>query len=125
MLARFVLAVAVLAAGSGVARAEGDAAEGAKVFRKCSACHVIDKPQNRVGPSLLGVMGRQAGAVEGFKYSDAMKNSGIVWSAETLDAYLADPKGYIPGNRMAFAGLKKPEERADVIAYIVEASAPK
>lgn len=125
MLARFVLAVAVLAAGSGVARAEGDAAEGAKVFRKCSACHVVDKPQNRVGPSLLGVMGRQAGAVEGFKYSDAMKNSGIVWSAETLDAYLADPKGYIPGNRMAFAGLKKPEERADVIAYIVEASAPK
>jgi cytochrome c len=119
------LAVAVLASGSGVAHAQGDAAEGAKVYRKCAVCHVVDKPQNRVGPSLLGLIGRPAGTVEGFKYSDAMKNSGIVWSAETLDAYIADPKGYIPGNKMAFAGLKKPEERADVIAYILEASAPK
>jgi cytochrome c len=125
MLARFVLAVALLASGSGVAHAQGDTAEGAKVYRKCAVCHVVDKPQNRVGPSLLGLMGRPAGTVEGFKYSDAMKNSGIVWSAETLDAYIADPKGYIPGNKMAFAGLKKPEERADVIAYILEASAPK
>lgn len=125
MLARFVLAAGLLVAATGLARADGDAAEGAKVFKKCSVCHVVDKPQNRVGPSLLGVIGRPAGTVEGFKYSEAMKGSGIVWSAETLDAYLADPKGYIPGNKMAFAGLKKPEERADVIAYIVEASAPK
>ncbi|MFO1067395.1 MAG: cytochrome c family protein [Geminicoccaceae bacterium] len=125
MLARFVFAAGLLVAGTGLARADGDAAEGAKVFKKCSVCHVVDKPQNRVGPSLLGVIGRPAGTVEGFKYSEAMKGSGIVWSAETLDAYIADPKGYIPGNKMAFAGLKKPEERADVIAYIIEASAPK
>ena len=125
MLARFVFAAGLLVAGTGLARADGDAAEGAKGFKKCSVCHVVDKPQNRVGPSLLGVIGRPAGTVEGFKYSEAMKGSGIVWSAETLDAYIADPKGYIPGNKMAFAGLKKPEERADVIAYIIEASAPK
>jgi cytochrome c len=97
-----------------------DAEEGEKVFKKCQACHVIDKEQNRVGPHLVGIIGRKAGSVEGFKYSDAMKESGKVWDEATIDAYLADPKGYIPKNKMAFAGLKKPEERAAVIAYLKE-----
>jgi cytochrome c len=99
-----------------------DAEEGEKVFKKCQACHVVDKEQNRVGPHLVGIIGRKAGAVEGFKYSDAMKESGKVWDEATIDAYLADPKGYIPKNKMAFAGLKKPEERAAVIAYLKEAA---
>jgi cytochrome c len=98
--------------------AEGDPAAGERVFRQCQACHVIDAEQNRVGPHMVGIFGREAGAVEGFNYSDAMANSGIVWDEETIAAYLADPRGYIAGNRMAFAGLRNPEQIADVIAYM-------
>ncbi|MCB2052805.1 MAG: cytochrome c family protein [Geminicoccaceae bacterium] len=115
-------AVGALLIGHQVQAQEGDAEAGKKVFRKCQACHVVDKEQNRVGPHLVGIMGRQAGHVEDFKYSDAMANSGITWNEETLAAYLADPKGYIEGNKMAFAGLKKPEEIADVIAYLKEST---
>lgn len=99
-----------------------DPAAGEAVFRRCQACHVVDSDQNRVGPSLQGVFGREAGAVEGFRYSPAMANSGIVWDEETIDAYLADPRGYIQGNRMAFAGLRDPQQRADVIAYMKQFS---
>ena len=103
--------------------AAGDAAEGQKVYRKCQACHVVDKEQNRVGPHLVGIFGREAGAVEGFRYSKAMSESGIVWDEETIAAYLRDPRGYIKGNRMAFAGLKKDEDVANIIAYLKEATA--
>lgn len=116
-----VAGILALGLTSGIATA-GDAAAGKKVFAKCAVCHVVDKPQNKVGPSLHGVIGRPAGAVEGFKYSDAMKNSGLVWDEATLDQYLENPKGFVKGNKMAFAGLKKPEDRANVIAYIAEAS---
>jgi cytochrome c len=95
-----------------------DVENGQKVFRQCQACHVVDKEQNRVGPHLVGIIGRPAGAVAGFNYSPAMANSGITWTAETIAAYLADPRGYVNGNRMAFAGLKKSEDIADVIAYL-------
>jgi cytochrome c len=73
--------------------AQGDPAKGEKVFNRCKACHVVDKEQNKVGPHLVGVVGRPAGSVAGFKYSDAMKNSGKVWDEATLAAYLKDPKG--------------------------------
>ena len=85
---------------------------------RCQACHVANQPQNRVGPSLQGLFGRQAGSVPGFNYSEANKKSGVTWDEATLDQYLTDPKAYMPGNKMAFPGLKKPEERADVIAYL-------
>jgi cytochrome c len=109
---------------SGAARADADVAAGEKVFARCKACHVADKPQNRVGPTLLGVFGRKAGTVEGFNYSEAMKESGVTWDDETLDKYLADPKGFIPKNKMAFPGLKKEDERENVIAYLHEATKP-
>lgn len=108
-----------LASGS-VAAQEGDPAAGAKVFNKCKACHVLDEEKNRVGPYLHGVFGRTAGSVEGFKYSSAMKESGIVWSDETITEYVSDPKGFVPGNRMAFPGLKKPEDIANLLAYLHE-----
>ena len=92
------------------------------MFGRCKACHVVDKEQNRVGPHLVGIIGRPAGSVEAFKYSDAMKNSGKTWDEATLAAYLQDPKGYIPGNKMAFAGLKKEDEVEDVIAYLKQAT---
>ncbi len=80
--------------------------------------------QHRVGPSLAGVFGRNAGTAEGFdRYSSAMKDSGVVWSEESLDAYLADPKGYIPGNKMAFRGLRDEEDREDLIAYLKQETA--
>ncbi len=107
--------------GVGLAHAEGDPEAGATVYRQCQACHVLDAEQNRVGPHLVGIFGREAGAVDGFNYSPAMANSGIVWDDETIAAYLADPRGYIPGNRMAFAGLRQEQQIADVIAYMREA----
>ncbi len=100
------------------ALAEGDAAKGKKVFNKCKACHLVNQEKNRVGPHLVGLFGRSSGALDGFKYSKAMKEAGIVWDVESLDAYLENPKKYIKGTRMAFAGLKKEQDRQDVIAYL-------
>lgn len=114
---------AAVALGAGLAWAQapaGDAAAGEKVFDQCKACHTVEAGKNRIGPSLHGVVGRKAGAVEGFNYSPALKGSNLTWDAATLDKYLADPKGFIPGNKMAFAGLKKSEDRANVIAYLAQ-----
>ncbi len=110
--------IAGLLGGAGLAHAEGDPAAGEQVWRQCQACHVLDAEQNRVGPHLVGIFGRAAGAVDGFNYSDAMANSGIVWDDETIAAYLADPRGYVEGNRMAFAGLRQEQQILDVIAYM-------
>lgn len=96
---------------------EGDPAKGAKVFGKCKACHKVDG-KNATGPHLDGVVGRPIGSVEGFAYSDPVKTHGDAWTLEHLDAYLTNPKEYIPGNKMSFAGLPKPEDRANVIAYL-------
>lgn len=100
-------------------------AAGEKVFKKCAACHAIGEgATNRVGPELNGLIGRTAGTAPGFTYSDAMKaagSGGLVWSSETLHTYLESPKTMIPGNKMTFAGLKKPEDRDAVIAYITSA----
>ena len=108
----------VLALASGSAQADGDPTAGKKVYNKCKACHALEVGKNKVGPSLAGVFGRNAGLVEGFKYSDAMSASGVVWSEESLDQYLADPKGFVPGNKMTFPGLKKEDDRENVIAYL-------
>jgi cytochrome c len=118
-LASFVAAFVLLI---GSVSAAGDAAKGEKVFAKCKACHTTEAGKNRVGPSLAGLFGRTAGTVEGYKYSDPMKGSGIVWSDETVSQYLEAPKTFIPGNKMAFPGLKKPEDRDDVIAYLKQAT---
>jgi len=104
--------------GSEYASYDGDAAAGKRVFVKCMACHSIQEGQNRVGPSLYGVVGREAGTVDGFNYSDANADSGITWTEETLFAYLENPQEYIPGTKMIFPGLPKPQDRADVIAYL-------
>jgi len=118
MLKQIAVAAVFMVAGAGAALAEGDAAAGEKVFRKCKACHVADAETNRVGPYLVGIVGRPAGMAEGFNYSDAMKDSGVIWDEETLAQYLANPKGFIDKNKMAFPGLKKEEDVANVIAYL-------
>ena len=96
----------------------GDAVKGEKVFGQCKTCHVAEKGVNRVGPSLWGVVGRHSGSIEGFKYSPANKNSGLTWTPDELFAYLEAPQKVIKGTYMAFAGLKNPQDRADVIAYL-------
>jgi cytochrome c len=118
-----VVGMAMVALGSGsVLAQEGDPAAGEKVFNKCKACHVLNEEKNRVGPYLLGIIGRPAGTAEGFTYSPAMKDSGIVWDETTISEYVADPKTYVPGNRMAFPGLKKEEDITNLMAYLKEAT---
>ena len=127
MISRIGLAV-VLAAGFPIgARAAGDAAAGAKVFNRCRACHVADKEQNRVGPHLVGIVGRPVASVDNFRYSDGMAAKGAegaVWEEGDLAVYLANPKAYVPGTSMAFPGLKKPDEIDNIIAYLKSASEP-
>jgi cytochrome c len=92
--------------------------DGAKVFRKCTACHKVEQGANATGPYLYGVVGRNIDSAEGFAYSGALEASADVWSPENLYAFLENPKGWAPGTTMGFAGLDKSEDRADVIAYL-------
>jgi len=118
-----ILGVALtLAAFSTGAWAEGDAKAGKKVFKKCKACHTVKAGDNKVGPSLYGIVGAPAGQVEGFKYSKPLAESGLTWDAETLRAFLTKPRDLVPGNKMSFAGLKKDKEIDDLIAYLVAES---
>jgi len=114
------LSMTLLLAGS--ARADGDAARGEARFQDCAACHRLDAGANNVGPSLHGIFTRKAGELAGFRYSPAMKRSGIVWTPETLGQFIADPQAIVPGNRMPFAGLASASDRADLIAYLTKAS---
>lgn len=113
-----VPAAATAAPGEDYAAFTGDPANGKKVFVKCMACHVVTEGQNRVGPSLYGIVGRSAGAIAGFNYSAANKNSGITWTEDVMFAYLKNPQAYIPGTKMVFPGLPSGQDRADVIAYL-------
>ena len=119
-----IITFTAAAALTGPALAEGDAAAGEKVFNKCKACHTVEEGKNRVGPSLFNIIGRQPAAVEGFRYSKAMADfaAGHVWDEETLSAYLEAPKDVVNGTKMAFVGLKNPEDRDDVIAYLKQFS---
>lgn len=98
----------------------GDAEAGEKVYRKCMACHAVgEDAQNKVGPVLNGVVGRDIASYEGFSYSDAlMEKSDMQWTPENLAAFLENPRDWAPGTKMSFAGLRKEEERDDVIAYL-------
>ena len=127
MRVKSALSIFVITAASalaGPAYADGDAAEGEKVFRKCKACHAVEEGKNKVGPSLHNIIGRAPGTVEGFKYSDAMKAFGTdhVWDEETLSAFLEKPKDLVVDTKMAFVGLKKEDDREDVIAYLKQFS---
>lgn len=114
----FVMIAGLVAAAVAAPAAAQDAAAGEKVFAQCKACHSAVKGQNRVGPSLAGVVGRKSASVAGFNYSPAMKGKGVSWTEANLNSYLTKPSAYVPGTRMAFAGIADAKKRADVIAYL-------
>lgn len=112
----FVFSAASILIGTPVVA--GDVAKGEKVFKKCRACHYVDKEKNKTGPHLVNIIGRAAGAVEGYKYSKAIARSGLVWDEATIAGFLAKPKKYLKGTKMAFMGLRKENDIANVIAYL-------
>jgi len=119
MTARFgtvVAATFLLAAG--IAHADGDPKHGQKLFEECHACHALERGVQGVGPSLHGVFGRRAGELDDFRYSPALKRSGITWTPKTLDAYIADPQKAVPANRMPYAGMPEARDRVDLILYM-------
>lgn len=114
------LAAAAVALSSSAVLAQ-DVANGEDVFKKCRACHAIGEgAKNLVGPQLNGVIGRKSGSVEGFPYSDANKNSGVTWDKDTFLKYIKDPKAFMPGNKMAFAGVKDDADAADLYAFLAQ-----
>ena len=104
---------------SSASPAAGDATRGAKLFRNCLACHSVEAGQHLTGPSLANIWGRKAGTAKGFmRYSDALKNAGVVWNDKTLDKWLKDSRDFIPGNEMTFPGIKEQQPRQDLIAFL-------
>ncbi len=126
-LCRTLILTALFAASSGRTDAAegvgGDPKRGASAFRACAACHSIEPRQHMTGPSLSGVLGRKAGGAPDFmRYSDALAKSAIVWNGQTLDRWLQNPERMVPGNTMTFPGIKEPQTRIDLIAYLKAAS---
>jgi len=100
----------------------GDPAHGKTIFNRCMVCHSIDAGVNHIGPSLHNVVGRPAGTVPNFSYSGANKKSGITWTQQKIFDYLKNPQAMVPGTKMTFPGLPKPQDRADVVAYLKQNS---
>jgi cytochrome c len=105
-----------------LAHADGDAVRGEAKFQDCAACHKLQAGIDDVGPTLNGIFGRSAGELASFRYSPAMKRSGITWTPETMDKFIADPQAMVTGNRMPYAGMASAADRADLIAYLQKAA---
>ena len=99
-----------------------DADAGKKVFNKCKSCHVLKEEQNRLGPNLVKIFGRKSGSLEDYNYSGALKEANLIWNDETLKGYLSNPRKYLPGNKMAFAGVKDEKQLNDLIDYLKQES---
>jgi len=113
-----VLPLVALPLVAGVPRANAQDA-GETIFKRyCAVCHTVEAGKNKIGPSLAGIVGRKAGSVPGYSYTEANKNSGVTWNDANLDTYLTDPKKFIPGTKMLFVGLKSPDDRKALIAYL-------
>jgi cytochrome c len=117
LLAAFL--VGLLTCASALA-ADGNAERGEEIYARCKACHALE--QNRVGPRHCGLFGRKAGSVPNYQYSPAMKKYGVTWNEETLDKFIENPLKTVPGTKMGYAGVKDPQERADLIAYLKKAT---
>jgi len=113
-----LVAALCLAATFASAAEEGDPVAGEALFRLCAQCHTVTPRQNRLGPSLHGIVGAPAAQVAGYRYSPVLRNSGIVWTTAELDRFLENPQAVLPRSRMAFTGISDSKQRADVIAYL-------
>ncbi len=123
MRSAMALTAVLLAFCATSAFADGDAVLGKRQFAVCSACHTLEKGgPSKIGPNLYGVIGRKSGTFPGFSYSAAMPKANVVWDEQALDKYLTKPQDFIPGNKMAYIGIPKPDVRANVIAYLKEAA---
>lgn len=121
---RILIAITGLMLPASITMAQGsaDVQKGKQVFNECRACHSLEPAKNGIGPSLHGLFGRKAGTEAGYNYSSAMKNANVVWNEETLKKYLADPHKFIPGDKMAFPGVKNEAQLNDLIAYLKQAT---
>lgn len=118
-------ALMTLALGAHTAFSQGDPARGQRAFGPCAACHSLQPDRNMTGPSLAGLWNRKAGSLASFsRYSSALQSSNVVWNDKTLDAWITDPAHFIPGNQMTFQGIKDPRQRADLLAYLKQATQP-
>jgi cytochrome c len=127
MTHRALIAIAVLAIATsyGVLAELGDAARGERMYRACAPCHTLEPDRNMTGPSLAGIWNRTAGSLPSFpRYSPALKSSGIVWTDDTLDEWIKDPQHFIPDNTMTFPGMKDARQRADLLAFLKDATKP-
>jgi cytochrome c len=120
VLAAFGCAVLLMAVAG--AQGQGDASRGEKKFEECASCHSVAAGENGVGPSLHGIINRKAASLDDFRYSPAMRNSGLTWTPETINTFITDPQKLVPANRMAYAGLTEPADREDLIAYLQQAT---
>ena len=119
-LAAFALFALASAPVGAQALPKGDATRGQTLFAQCKICHSLEAGKNGLGPSLKGITGKKSAGTAGFNYSNAMKASGLTWKAAVLSEFLTAPMKKVPGTKMAFAGLSKPQDRADVIAYLAK-----
>ncbi len=119
LFVRAICTAALLTGFSATSRAAGDPAAGKAVYQStCSICHSVQAGQNKIGPTLFGVVGRKTGSVPGYTYSPPNTAANLTWDAATLDRYLESPRTIIPGTKMTYAGVKDPQKRADLIAYL-------
>jgi cytochrome c len=116
------LAGTAMVPSAGAQQVAGDPVRGKTVYARCAACHDLNTGATRLGPSLKGVVGRTSGTMPNFNYSQAMKDKAVSWNGETLDAFLAAPAKYVPGNRMAFPPLANAQDRADLIAFLEQSA---
>ncbi len=121
MICRTLVALALCAMSVSALAAEGDPVRGEEIYHRCLACHALKV--NRVGPKHCGLFGRKAGTAPNYQYSPAMKKYGVTWNEETLDHFLENPMQVVPGTKMGYAGVKDPQQRADLIAYLKKATA--
>ena len=119
---RSVVALSALALAAAARADDGAVVRGEARFADCAACHRLEPGVNNVGPSLHGIFSRKAGEIADFRYSPAMKRSGIVWTPETLEKFITDPQAMVPGNRMPYAGMTIAGDRADLIAFLLKAT---
>ena len=113
-----ILALSILASMDSGSAGAADVEAGKTAFKKCALCHTTEAGKNKIGPSLFGIVGRKSATLENFNYSEAMKKFDHTWDEGTLDEYLADPRGTVPGTKMIFPGIKDKAERDDVIGYL-------